>query len=87
MFLVSRALLALPTRDHGPKSHVGVQGWELEQRAAPGTVLGDGTGQGEASPARMIPLPFTNELSLIYMLSRSPRQTLRPFDLSEQHQD
>lgn len=45
MFLVSRVLLALPTRDHGPKSHVGVPGWELEQRASLGTVLGgDGTG-------------------------------------------
>lgn len=84
MVLVSRVLLALPTRDHGPKSHVGVPGWELEQRASAGTVLGGG---GEALPARMIPLPFTNELSLIYTLSRSPRRTLRPFDLSEQHQD
>lgn len=35
-------------------------------------------GQGEAPPARVILLPFTNELSLIYMLSRSPDWTLQP---------
>lgn len=56
--------MALPTWEHSLQpcigcqrgSHSSEQPWGLRWE-----------GQGEAPPARMTPLPFTNELSLTYM--------------------